>query len=135
MFTIIFEKATGKVLNITSESDLSKVRAAMGDEYDAMSVETLPQVIPYRQYMRVVRGSLLVENKVLTNEQEREIQKVELSVEIGELKDKLAASDYKAIKFAEGELGEAEFYATRLERRAARAKINELEAKLEALNK
>ncbi len=47
--------------------------------------------------------------------------------QIAELKVKLEASDYKAIKFAEGWLTEAEYAPIKAERQALRDKINELE--------
>ena len=53
--------------------------------------------------------------------------------EINICKMKLRRSDYKAIKFAEGELTSDEYADIRIERRALRAKINELEAKIEEL--
>lgn len=48
------------------------------------------------------------------------------------LKTRLKSSDYKLLKFIEGELTDEEYASTREERRAWRAKINELEAELEA---
>lgn len=50
---------------------------------------------------------------------------------INELKGLLAASDYKAIKYAEGLLTAEEYAETKAQRAAWRAEINELEAKLE----
>ena len=49
---------------------------------------------------------------------------------IRNLKSKLAETDYKAIKFAEGELTEEEYAPIREERRAWRAEINAMEAEL-----
>lgn len=49
------------------------------------------------------------------------------------LKAKLAESDYKAIKYAEGELTEEEYAPIREERRAWRAEINRLEAEFAEL--
>lgn len=46
---------------------------------------------------------------------------------IPELKQKLADTDYKAIKYAEGELTEEEYAPIREQRRAWRQEINELE--------
>jgi len=46
---------------------------------------------------------------------------------INELKGLLSSTDYKAIKFAEGELTEEEYAETRTLRRSYRAEINELE--------
>ena len=48
---------------------------------------------------------------------------------LGELKD----TDYKAIKFAEGELSEAEYAPIRELRRQWRVEINRLEKELENL--
>lgn len=50
-----------------------------------------------------------------------------------ELKNKLAKTDYKAIKYAEGELSAEEYAETLEQRRAWRAEINELQAELKAL--
>ncbi len=49
---------------------------------------------------------------------------------IGELKRLLADSDYKAIKYSEGELTEEEYAPTKEQRRAWREEINTLEARL-----
>ena len=54
-------------------------------------------------------------------------------VKIHELKQQLAASDYKAIKFAEGELTTAEYAPAREERRSLRAQIRALESELKTL--
>jgi hypothetical protein len=43
------------------------------------------------------------------------------------LKAKLDATDYKAIKYAEGELPAEEYHTVRLERREWRRQINEME--------
>ena len=54
---------------------------------------------------------------------------IELTVEeqIAELKAQLAATDYKAIKYAEGWITEEEYAPIRAERQALRDKINDLE--------
>lgn len=52
-------------------------------------------------------------------------------IEIDKLKRYLVDTDYKAIKFAEGELSEEEYAPCRIERRAWRERINELEAFIE----
>ena len=49
--------------------------------------------------------------------------------EIAELKRRLAETDYKAIKYAEGLIGEKEYAAVKKERQAVRNRINELEKK------
>lgn len=47
--------------------------------------------------------------------------------EIESLKAQLVATDYKAIKFAEGELSATDYEPIRIQRRALRQRINELE--------
>ena len=51
---------------------------------------------------------------------------------IGVLKRKLKRTDYKAIKYAEGEMSAEEYAHTLEERRTWRAEINALEAELVA---
>ena len=47
------------------------------------------------------------------------------------LKEELAASDYKAIKYAEGLITAEEYEPIKAERQALRDRINELEKQLE----
>lgn len=51
----------------------------------------------------------------------------EIQGEINALKQLLTNSDYKAIKFAEGEMSKEEFAPVREQRQAWRNRINELE--------
>lgn len=57
----------------------------------------------------------------------------ELNAKIYHLKKKLAATDYKAIKYAEGELTESEFAPIREDRRKCRTEINAYETMLSRL--
>ncbi len=50
-----------------------------------------------------------------------------------ELKRNLMRTDYKAIKYAEGEITSSEYLETKTQRRAWRAEINELEAALKTV--
>lgn len=50
-----------------------------------------------------------------------------LNSEIKALKSKLSESDYKAIKYSEGEMSVEEYHPVRLERREWRKQINEME--------
>lgn len=54
----------------------------------------------------------------------------ELQIKIMELKTQLKATDYKAIKFAEGELTEEEYAPIKEQRKEWRAEINELESEI-----
>ena len=51
-------------------------------------------------------------------------------LEIQQLKKQLSDTDYKAIKYAEGQISESEYSATRELRQGYRDRINELEAML-----
>ena len=59
--------------------------------------------------------------------------KQRLEIRILLLKANLIRTDYQAIKYAEGELTEEEYAETKAARKAWRAEINELQAKLEEL--
>ena len=54
----------------------------------------------------------------------------DLIEQIGELKAKLGKSDYKALKYFEGELTAEEYAPIKAERHLWRSKINELESQL-----
>ena len=55
--------------------------------------------------------------------------------EIVELKKYLSDTDYKAIKFAEGEITECDYQDVKTQRHDARVRINELESLIEELEK
>ena len=61
---------------------------------------------------------------------EEERQKDQYRLEISQLKKQLSDTDYKAIKYAEGQLTESEYSPIRSQRAEWRARINELEALL-----
>lgn len=67
----------------------------------------------------------VVSEKVFVEYTQKELDELRIK----ELKDLLAQSDYKAIKYAEGILTEAEYAPTKALRQAYRAEINTLEAK------
>ena len=68
-------------------------------------------------------------------EPEIEIDENEVKlIRIAVLKQKLAETDYKAIKYAEGLLLEKEYSKIKAERQAWRDEINQLEVELEANN-
>lgn len=134
MFTIIYEKANGNVMNVTSESDADELRKAIPETYDFIFVDTLPQVTPYRQTLKVINNALTVENLQLTAEQEKEVSIMEINIQINTLKEQLAETDYKALKFIDGEFTEEDYAPIREERKNCRLKINELSAKLKELD-
>ena len=55
--------------------------------------------------------------------------------EIIELKKYLSDTDYKAIKYAEGEITESDYQEVKSQRHDARVRINELESLIEQLKK
>ena len=61
---------------------------------------------------------------------EQEIKTIKNNNRIVELKQKLAETDYKAIKYAEGELSVEEYAETKAQRKAWREEINKLEEEL-----
>lgn len=61
---------------------------------------------------------------------EKDLLKDQYRIEITQLKKQLSDTDYKAIKFAEGQISESEYASVRAERQGYRDRINELEAML-----
>ena len=53
--------------------------------------------------------------------------------EIAGLKQILTSTDYKALKFAEGQISEKDYEETKQQRQLLRDKINELEAEMDAI--
>ena len=65
---------------------------------------------------------------------EQEIKVIKNNNRIAELKQKLQETDYKAIKYAEGELSVEEYAETKAQRRAWREEINKLEEEIKDAN-
>ena len=61
---------------------------------------------------------------------EQDLLKDQYRLEIQQLKKQLSDTDYKAIKYAEGQISESEYASVRAERQGYRDRINELEALL-----
>lgn len=60
-------------------------------------------------------------------------RKMAIESEIAGLKQILTSTDYKALKFAEGQISEKDYAETKQQRQALRDRINELEAELETI--
>ena len=60
-------------------------------------------------------------------------KRMEIESEIAGLKQILASSDYKALKYAEGQITEADYAEVKQQRQQLRDKINELEAELQTV--
>ena len=61
---------------------------------------------------------------------EQDLLKDQYRLEIQQLKKALSDTDYKAIKYAEGQISESEYASVKAERQGYRDRINELEALL-----
>lgn len=130
MFTIIYEKSDGKVLSITTKDNEEELKKSISESKDFIFVENLPTIKQFRQALKVKNKTLIVEDLQLTKEQEKNIIYLETQIEIDKYKKLLEETDYKALKFIDGEFTEEEYTPIREERKSYRAKINELEDKL-----
>ncbi len=130
MFTIIYEKSSGKVVSITSISNEEELKKSLPESNSFIYVNEIPQYNIYRQSMVVKESVLTVVDLALTEEQEKFATNMEILQEIQALKEFLSTSDYKALKYLDGALSEVEYEPIRLQRDQTRAKINELEIKL-----
>ena len=130
MFTIIYEKSTGNVLNITSESNSDELRKAIPETSDFIFVELLPEYNYLRQYLIVENKQLKVVNKNLTAEQEQEITNLEAQQEIESLKFELKETDHYTLRYMEGDLSEEVFKEKCAYRQGLRDRIKELKSKI-----
>ena len=62
--------------------------------------------------------------------EERIAANIKLQLQISSLKRQLSATDYKTLKYMEGELTEEEYYETKSLRRSLREEINRLESQI-----
>ena len=62
--------------------------------------------------------------------EERIAANIQLQLQISSLKRQLSATDYKTLKYMEGELTEEEYYETKSLRRSLREEINRLESQI-----
>ena len=95
--------------------DVEKVIDVVGQPYIAEHDE-VEDILVYKHYS------------------EQEIKVIENNNRIIELKQKLQDTDYKAIKYSEGELSAEEYAETKAQRRAWREEINKLEEELKDAN-
>ena len=130
MFTIIYEKSDGKVLSVTTKDNEEELKKSISESKDFIFVENLPTIKQFRQVLKVKNKTLIVEDLQLTKEQEKNVIYLETQIEIDKYKKLLEETDYKALKFIDGEFTEEEYAPIREERKIYRVKINELEDKL-----
>lgn len=76
----------------------------------------------------------IIYNNITGEQIVQDVPDVEITItpeqEIKDLKQKLKDTDYKAIKYAEGQLTDEEYASTKAERQSWRDRINELEAQI-----
>ena len=72
-------------------------------------------------------------NCVMDYDNTRDLRTQEINNRISELKKLLADSDYRAIKYAEGEYSEEQYAPYKAQRQAYRQEINQLEEELKTL--
>lgn len=76
----------------------------------------------------------IIYNNITGEQIVQDVPDVEITItpeqEIKDLKQCLKDTDYKAIKYAEGQLTEEEYASTKAERQGWRDRINELEAQI-----
>ena len=130
MFTIIYEKSDGKVLSVTTKDNEEELKKSISESKDFIFVENLPTIKQFRQVLKVKNKTLIVEDLQLTKEQEKNVIYLETQIEIDKYKKLLEETDYKALKFIDGEFTEEEYAPIREETKIYRVKINELEDKL-----
>lgn len=97
------------------EQNASNTRLAISDEYWAELLEK--QSKGYS--IKLINGQLKAVENTLTESEK-------IDIRITELKMLLAQTDYKAIKYAEGEISEIDYAETKAQRREWRAEINRL---------
>ena len=82
------------------------------------------------QEMIKVNGKLYPHTRNMTPEEEAQVNNPTAEEQIETLKQQLANSDYKAIKYAEGWLSEEEYEPIKAERQRIRDEINRLQAEV-----
>lgn len=131
MTHVIYDKKSGKVLRLLQPQKEEDLAQAIAENEDFLLVDKVPEYTAYRQQLAVVNRALVVQDRILTAEEEKKITIWEAATAISHYKKLLADTDYQAIKFAEGEIAENDYAEMREKRRSYRAKINELEQKLD----
>jgi hypothetical protein len=124
VFTIIYNEQ-GFVENIVAGNSNYETLLKMGKK--SLVVDELPQYDIYRQILKVSNNELIVENLEISLEREKEIRKIEISNELNHYLFLLSKTDYKTLKYIDGEFTEEEYAPIKQERIEYRKKIRELE--------
>lgn len=130
LFYVVYDIESKRVINITMNCTEEQLRKAIPETQDFITTTQIPDYDVWYQYLTVQEGGLIVEDKVLTPQQEQEIINVKSTQEINVLKFKLKETDYYTLKYMEGNLSEEAFKEKSAYRQSLRDKIKELESKI-----
>lgn len=87
-----------------------------------------------QEYRQLSREEIIALSQEIKADIKRQFEEERANKKVIEaLKKELESTDYKAIKYAEGEITEEQYAPVRLQRQQARQKINELELEIEEL--
>lgn len=136
MFTVVYTKKDGRVQGISSGTYSDEdFLEAYGEDYAKLETEELLYTTPYRQYLAVEEGKLIVKDEELSAEKEKFVRQMEIADEMNTLKNYLSDTDYTVIKCTETGVNFAETYPEVATKRAsARTRINELEEELKTVD-
>ena len=126
MFTVIYDTRDGLVQGLTSgQYTEEEFKQAYDANFAMLETEELPTISkPYREYLAVEEGVVVVKEREITEE----ILAYEKDEELRNLKQYLSDTDYTVIKCMEQGLSMSDLYPEVLAKRVeARARINELE--------
>ena len=121
MIKVNYNQETGKVIFFGKDTK----------PYIEITEQERKQPLPDRySYYAVVDGRFTIKRRTPTVEEMKADEATEINRQIGELKQKLSDTDYKAIKYSEGWLTDEEYAEVKTQREEWRSAINQLEERL-----
>lgn len=118
MIKVNYNAETGKVISFGKDTE----------PFIEITEQERRQPLPDRySYYAVDDGRFVIKRRTPTDEEIKRDKTQAINKEIQDLKQQLAATDYQAIKYAEGWLTEEEYLPIKVKRSTWRARINELE--------
>lgn len=121
MIKVNYNQETGKVIFFGKDTK----------PYIEITEQERKQPLPDKySYYAVVDGKFTIKRRTPTVEEMKADEATEINRQIGELKQKLSDTDYKAIKYSEGWLTDEEYAEVKEQRKEWRSAINQLEERL-----
>ncbi len=118
MIKVNYNAETGKVISFGKDTE----------PFIEITEQERRQPLPDRySYYAVEDGKFVIKRRTSTEEETKRDKTQAINKEIQDLKQQLAATDYQAIKYAEGWLTEEEYLPIKVKRSTWRTRINELE--------